>query len=143
MDAQTSMRCDLTEPTRFHGVMDLMLDGETLEAGDVILTSQSLLFRPDPTGSGSPDIEVPLDAITHAQLSRLKTRLALYVGDAHCLVLGGTDAVRLLTALTGSAGNSCTPLMAASGRLGHGQVRELQPANPHTCPRPIRRGFGA
>ena len=32
---------------------------------------------------------------------------------------------------------------AASGRLGHGQVRELQAANPRTCPRPIRRGFGA
>ena len=32
---------------------------------------------------------------------------------------------------------------AASGRLDHGQVRELPPANPRTCPRSIRRGFGA
>lgn len=95
MDAHISAPWVRPEHVSFEGRADVSLDGESIEHGLVTLTSRKLLIRPDTERSCCPDVEVPLEAITHAHLVGLRRRLELNVGDVHHLVLRGADVSRM------------------------------------------------
>lgn len=107
MDALMDSPWMRAEHVTFEGRADVSVDGETTGAGHVTLTSRKLLFRPAGERSCCPDVEVPLDVITHAQLAWLGRRLELHVGNDHLIVVKGADVGRMhgtLSELLGAAG---------------------------------------
>lgn len=95
-----------SELVSYEGEAEVSLDGDTTETGRVTLTPQKLVFRPTEECSCAPDVEVPLDVITQAQLVGLRRRLEVHVGGSHRLVLKGAEVGRLhgrLSDLLGAA----------------------------------------
>lgn len=104
MDVQMSLPWVRTEQVTFEGRMALSLDGESVDSGRVTLTSHRLMFEPESARSCCPDVEVPLDVITHAQLTWLRNGLEVRIGDVHRLVLRGEGIHEMHTTLTGLLG---------------------------------------